>query len=61
MIVCDYYIFISLLCFNFLYVIFELCLREKQSTKQKKTKPLKNCHQTPLPVSKPPFKEFFSK
>ena len=43
-IVYDYYIFISLLCFNFLYVIFVICLRKKQPTKQNKM--------LPLPVSK---------
>ena len=35
MIVYDYYIFISLLCFNVLYMIFVFCLREKQSNKKK--------------------------
>ena len=35
MIVYDYYyIFISLLCCNFVYVIFVLCLRKKQPKKQ---------------------------
>ena len=35
MIVYNYYIFLSFLCYNFAYMIFVFCLREKQ-TKNKK-------------------------